>query len=132
MKEVLRNRCARLMVTREEVERLPLPGPVLEDLRREFDEVPGDAHAGERLHLDLAEHVVQEVSELVEDRRDLVVGEQRLAAADGRREVAAHQAEVRGERAVGARCDHRDVGPALAVLALHGHIGGLARGAHLF
>ena len=46
---------------------------------------------------------MEEVAELVEDRGDLVVIEQRLLAGDGRREVAAHQAEVRGERAVGTR-----------------------------
>ena len=91
------------MVTGEDGEGLLFPAPVLEDLGRQFDEVPGDTDAGEGFDFDFAEEVMEQVSELVEDRGDLVVVEQRLLAGDGRREVAAHQAEVRGERAVGTR-----------------------------
>ena len=85
------------MVTGEDGERLFLPAPVLQDLRRQLDEVPGDADAGERLDFDFAEEMVEQVAELVEDRGDFVVIEQRLLAGDWRREIAAHQAKVRGE-----------------------------------
>jgi hypothetical protein len=43
--------------------------------------------------------VVQQVAELVEQGLDLVVGQQRRAVADRRRQVAADQAEVRTEAA---------------------------------
>ena len=46
---------------------------------------------------------MKQVTELVEDRGDLVVVEQRLLTGNGRREVAAHQAEVRSERTIGTR-----------------------------
>ena len=43
---------------------------------------------------------MEQMTKFVEDRGDLVVIEQGLLAGDRRREVAAHQAEVRSERAV--------------------------------
>ena len=101
--EVGRQRGAGLVVAGEDGEGLFLPTPVLENLRRQLDEIPGDADAGEGFDFDLAEEVVKQVTEFVEDRGDLVVIEQRLLAGDGRREVAAHQAEVRSERTIGTR-----------------------------
>ena len=61
------------MVAGEDGEGLFLPAPVLEDLRRQLDEIPSDAHAGEGFDLDLAEEVMEQVTKLVEDRGDFVV-----------------------------------------------------------
>lgn len=72
------------MVTGEKGERLLLPAPVLENLRRQLDEVPGDAGPREGLDLDLAKQVMEQMAELVEDGRDLVVREQGLLPGDRR------------------------------------------------
>ena len=101
--EVGRQRRTGLVVAGEDGEGLFLPAPVLQDLRRQLDEIPGDAHAGEGFHFDFTEEVMEQMTKFVEDRGDLVVIEQGLLAGDRRREVAAHQAEVRSERAVRTR-----------------------------
>ena len=58
-KELGRQGRVRLVVTSEEREGLFFPAPVLENLRRELDEVPGDTHACEGFDFDLGEDVVQ-------------------------------------------------------------------------
>ena len=49
-----------------------------------------------------AQQVVQQVAELVENGLHFAVRQQRRLAADGRREVAADQSQVRAEFAAGA------------------------------
>ncbi len=57
-----------------------LEGPVLEDLRRELDEILEHARAGQPLVRDLREQPVQPVTEFVEERSRVVGGEQRRLA----------------------------------------------------
>ena len=118
LEQLLRDRRARLEVAREQVERPALPAPVLHDLRRQLDEVPGHVGAGQRAHFDAAQAVVQQVAELVKDRLDFAVGEQCRAAAGRRVDVAAHQPEMRlealGRRTAGDQRPH----PGAAALVL--------------
>ena len=87
--------CAGFLVAREQVERLALPAPVLHDLRGQLDEIPGHAGAGQAAHFHAAQQVVQQVAEFVEDGLHFAMRQQRGLAADGRRQVAADQAQVR-------------------------------------
>ena len=90
--QIVRDRFACLVVPGEQVQGLALPAPVLHDLRRELDPVPRDVRAGQALDFDSAQQVVQQVSELVEDRLDLAMRQQGRAARRRRRQVAAIQA----------------------------------------
>ena len=76
----------------EERQRLLLPTPVFKNLGGQLDEVPGDTDAGERLNFDLAKEMVQQVAELVEDRGDLVMRQQRRLTRNRGCEITAHQA----------------------------------------
>ncbi len=92
LEERLRQRLAGLVVAGEEIQGLALPAPVLHELGRQFHRVPGnpgDPGNGGPVHL--GEHVVQAVSELVEQCLHLVVGEQRRFVPHGRSEVAGHE-----------------------------------------
>jgi hypothetical protein len=65
-----------------------VPGVVLEELARQFDRIPGDAvDAGDRRVGHARQHVVQAVAELVEQRDDVIVRQQRGLAV-GRQRVA--------------------------------------------
>lgn len=66
-----------LVMCGPQVEELLLRGPVLHDLRRQFDEVAVDVRAGERLVGTFAQHAVQRVSELMQEGLHLVEGQQR-------------------------------------------------------
>ena len=80
-----------------------MPGIVLEELARQLDRVPGDAvDAGEARVGDARQHVVQAVAELVEERHDVVVGQQgRLPIA--RRQEVADEVRDRGRGAARGR-----------------------------
>ena len=77
LEQVLGNRLAGLVVAREQVERLALPAPVLHDLRRQLDEVPGHVGAGQDCASRRGSAVVQQVAELVEDGLHFAVRQQR-------------------------------------------------------
>ena len=65
------------------LQHVPLPAEVLHELARQLDRVPFDAgDAGDAEVVDLRQHVVQAVAELVEQRDDVVVRQQRRLAAD--------------------------------------------------
>ena len=83
-----RDRLAGLVVLGERLQRLGRPDPLLEHLRRRLDEVPlgRDARDAGPPRV-AAEHVVQQVAELVEERLDVGVLHQRRLGA-GLREVA--------------------------------------------
>src|SRR5689334_21528845 len=65
LEQIVRNRRARLEVTGKQVQRLALPAPVLHDLRRQLDEIPGHTGSREAAHFHAAEEVMQQVAELV-------------------------------------------------------------------
>ena len=69
------------------LEHLRLLEPVLEDLRRQLDEVAQHAGARQALVGDVREQAVQAVAELVEERARVVEAEQRRRARCGLREV---------------------------------------------
>ena len=86
---VPRQRLARPIVARERGEHLGQPREVLHELARQLDRVPRDAvHAGERRIVDFGQQMVQRVAELVEQRHDLAMREQRRGLAERRIEVA--------------------------------------------
>ena len=78
---VARQRRARLVVPADVGEHLGPPREVLEELARQLDGVPGDAvGARERRIVDFRQQVMQRVAELVEQRDDLAVRQQRRPA----------------------------------------------------
>ena len=80
-------------------EHVPFPAEVLHELARQFHRVPFDAaDAGHIAFVDLGQHVVQAMTELVEEGDGVVVGEQRRLAIDALGEVA-HQVGHRGLQA---------------------------------
>ena len=90
LEQVFGDRRAGFVVPREQIERLPLPAPVLHDLRRQLDEVPRDVGARQAAHFHAAQQMMQQVSELVEDGLHFAMGQQRRlavrpAASDCRR-----------------------------------------------
>src|SRR5207249_6594161 len=74
---------------------LPFPAPVLHDLRRQLDEIPGDVRPSQAPHLHPAQAVMQQVTELVKNGLDLTVGQHRGLAAYRWRQISADQAEMR-------------------------------------
>ena len=84
----------------EAIEAEAVPREVFHDLGGELDEVPDDVNAVEGFEFDVAEEVVKEMAEFVEDGFDFVVGEQSGLAFDRRGEVAADEAEVRSALAI--------------------------------
>ena len=73
----LRQWIARFDVTRDESKRLFLPAPVLEKLARQLHRVPLDAiDTGDRGYRLCRQHVVQAMSEFVEQGCQLIVRQQ--------------------------------------------------------
>ena len=70
--EHLRDGFAGLVVSREPLEHVRLPGPVLHDLRRRLDEVSLDARAREPHQLGFRQRLMEDVAELVEQGEDLL------------------------------------------------------------
>ena len=98
-----------LVVAGEREQRRAVVAPVLHELARQLDGVPLDVVDAGRLRLvDVGQHVLQGVPELVEQGLDLAEGHQRRLPVDGRRLVADH---------VGHRPAHAAVGAPLAVEA---------------
>jgi len=87
----------------QSLQHIPLPAEVLHELAWQLDRVAFHTRdAGNRQLLDLRQHVVQAVAELVEQRDDVVVAQQRRLAVQRWREVA-HQVRHRKlQRAVGS------------------------------
>ena len=76
-KQRLGHRLAGLGVEREAPQHLRLLEPVLEELRRELDEIGRDAGAGEHRIGDVGQQAVQRVAEFVEERPRIVEAQQR-------------------------------------------------------
>ena len=108
--ELVGQRLARRDVRADALEDARIPCPVLEHLRRRFDEVLAEA-VGERLVRLVREHRGHVVAELVEERLDVAVREQRGLARRGLRPVADDRAFGEAHGAVGqhAARDHREV-----------------------
>ena len=104
--QILRDRLAGFVMAGEEIERRAVPTEVLHDLRGQLDEIPRHVGAREGFDRHLAEHAVQQVAELMEDRLDLVMGEQRGLAIHRRAHVADDQSEVRFAGAAGVQRVH--------------------------
>ena len=79
----------------EYVEGFTLPAPVLHDLRRELDEIPGDVRAREAPHRHPRQQVVHQVAELVKEGLHFAMGEKRGLASHRRRDVRAKEAQMR-------------------------------------
>ena len=88
LQQCLRHRFAGLVVQREAAQHLGLLQPVLVKLRRQLDEIGGDAGAGNFRIGDVGQKPVQRVAELVEQRARVVEAEQRRLAVRGFGEVA--------------------------------------------
>ena len=94
LKQIVGNLCTRFPMPCEQVQRFALPTPVLHDLRRQLDEIPSDACARQAPHFHAAQQMMQEMAELVENRLDFAMGQQRRFAIHGRGQIAADQSEV--------------------------------------
>ena len=79
----------------EIVEAVAVPTEILHDLRGQFHEIPRDVDAIQGFDLHVAQQVMQQVAEFVEDGLHFAVGKQGWLAIDGRGHVAANQAEMR-------------------------------------
>jgi hypothetical protein len=75
--EVFGNGLAGLVMQRVALQHLGLERPVLEQLRRQLDEVLQHVRAGQALVGHLRQEAVQTVAELVEQRAHVVGGQQR-------------------------------------------------------
>ena len=123
----------------EQVEGLALPGPVLHELARQLDGIPGHAaNTSDTGGVDLGEHVMQAMPELVEQGLDLVMAEQCRVVADRRGDVAGQKGDwqldarfavvpVAADREPGAAAFvrprveiHIEMGPSAAILVTHG------------
>ena len=82
---------ARAVIDREQVEKFLLVGPVLHDLRRQFDEIAVDGRSGQARIGSGGENAVQRMAELVQHRRHLVEREQRRQAVGRLRKVVDHR-----------------------------------------
>ena len=115
------HRRAGLVVARVERDALAGPGPVLEDLRRDLDEVPRNGGGPAGAHFDARQQVVEQVPVLVEHGAHLVRDEQGRRAVVRRRQVALDDADVWIEAAVRARAAvDEPVHPRTATLAFPG------------
>ena len=77
LQQVVRQRLTGFMVRGDQGQGLGVPAPVFQELAGQLDGVPGNAiDSGYVQHIHLGEHVVQAVPELVEQRGDLIVGQQ--------------------------------------------------------
>ena len=85
----------------EEVDDGAFPGEVLHDLAGKFNEVPGDADAGEGGNGGTAEGEVEQVAEFVEQGDDLAMVEQGGFAVERGGDVAGDEAEMGLELAFG-------------------------------
>eukprot|EP00160_Parvularia_atlantis_P000565 Unigene10457_Nuclearia_a/m.31970 Unigene10457_Nuclearia_a/g.31970 ORF Unigene10457_Nuclearia_a/g.31970 Unigene10457_Nuclearia_a/m.31970 type:complete len:466 (+) Unigene10457_Nuclearia_a:130-1527(+) len=108
-----------LVVLAHTLERLALPDPVLEHLRRGLDKVALDARPRKVRHDGLRADLVHDVPKLVEQRLNLVVHEQRGLAVDAAREVGHARGHGRlalaaEAHAAGAQAEARRV-PVLAL-----------------
>ncbi len=71
---------------------LRVPAPVFQELAGQFHGIPGHAvDSGYVQYVDLGQHVVQAVAELMEQGGDFVVGQQRRLAIHRRREVTGQE-----------------------------------------
>ena len=75
-----RHLLARLVMYCPQIEVLLLGSPILQQLRRQLNEITIDARTGQRRILTLAQHTVQRVAELVQEGGKFVEGQQRRSA----------------------------------------------------
>ena len=98
---VLRQGFAGLVVAGNVRQAFGVPAPVLHELARQLHRIPGHAVDARRASvLDLGQEVVQAMAEFVEQRGDLVMGQERRALAHRRGEVADQVGHRRLQRAV--------------------------------
>ena len=95
LEQFVGNCFACFVVPREQVQGFAFHAPVLHDLRRQFDEIPGHVGAAESPHRHAAQCVVKQMTEFVEDRFHFAMRQQRRRVADGRSQIAADQSKVR-------------------------------------
>ena len=82
VEELVRNRFARPVLSREEMQRRLLHGPVFHDLRRQFHKIPWHAGAGKGSYRHAAQCMVQEMAELMENSFYVPMSQQRGCIAD--------------------------------------------------
>ena len=80
LQQFLRHRLAGLVMQGEAPQHFRLLEPVLVELRRQLDEIGGDAGAGDHRIGDVGEQAVQRVAEFVEQRAGVVEAQQRRLA----------------------------------------------------
>ena len=82
IQQLLRQRFAGLVVAGDKRQRVRLPAPVFHKLAWQLDSIPRhSADAGDACGFDAGQHVVQAVTELVEQGDHFIVGKQRRFAA---------------------------------------------------
>ena len=106
LKQILGDRFAGLIMARKQIQRLPLPAPVLHDLAGQFHEIPRHRRSRQTPHLHAAQHMMQQMPELMKDRLHLAMCQQSRLVSDRRCQIAAHAPGVRLE--VPRRIDARD------------------------
>ena len=87
LQQILRHRLAGPIMAGKAPQHLRLLQPVLVELRRQFDEIGGDAGAGNHRIGDVRQQAVQPVAEFVEQRAGVVEAEQRRLAVGALGEV---------------------------------------------
>ena len=79
----LRQRLTGFIMTGDKGQRLRLPAPVFHKLTRQLDRIPRHTiDTGNVRHINLCQHMMQAVSELMEQRQHFIMGKQRRFAAD--------------------------------------------------
>ena len=91
LEQLCRERFAGIHMARQQRQRFGPPAPLFHDLARQFHRIPSHAvDARQTRVVDAREQVVQGMAEFVEQRRHIVVCQQRGLAGARRGEVANH------------------------------------------
>lgn len=100
LNELMRQRLLGLVMARHLLKDLGLPAPILQHLRRRFDEIASDGGAVEPGVLGLAEEAMEDVAHLMEEGDDVVVSHESGLVRSGLSEVGDHRGEGVGARTV--------------------------------
>src|SRR5580692_4586183 len=114
LEQIPGNWLASLEVPREKIQSLAFPAPVFHDLRRQLDEIPSHVRTSEAAYFHLAEAVMQQVPEFVENGLDLTVCEQGRPILPRRSEIAANEPGVRLEAIAERDSGNKGVHPGAA------------------
>ena len=109
--------CAGLVVLGVMIEHGGIAGPVLVELRWEFDEIVGHVGAGQAWIFGIGEHGVQRMAEFVEDCGYIIEAEQRGLAGCGLAEIRNVINDGQGVEELGARDKVIHPGAAVFVVA---------------